>query len=625
MGFGDSLWGQFDIVKQNCNTGEKRIKAVKQLLKKTQKEEASYADTASKASAALVVCGGQSLSSVSESLRSKLQEEHTSRSQFATRLEEEVQKLNMYTKTYLKTSHHLSQKTSKDQSHYDSKLAHLNKTKNHYYTCCKNEEQLQEALTNPNLEPKKQESLNQQLEKAKENKSQAQDQYSLEVNEHDKVYDEYVLACRDTLSQYEQLEKALCETLEAALVLYTDQRTELATSLSSYSSSMTDSVKTITVDSDLTSFVDMNSKHLEPTTAPQYEEFQSGATKGSKQHRKTILFKPKLGASKKKKGKKGESDDELLSPRSSIRDSSSSLSTSSDGGATPTHDEGSEFSSSPLTPAAMSRAPAPSPPGRADSGPPPAPPSREDSDSPVPPPPTRAESAPAPPSRGDSGPPPPSRSASEFAGPPFPSRADAAPAPAPPSRADAAPAPAPPTRGGSGPPTPSRGGSGPPTPTRGDSGPPPTPTRGDSGPPPTPTRGTSTSSIADTEVKSANWKIAVALYANEGEENELKLEEGTALFVINEDPTGWWLGATGSSVGFFPGSYIQYLDDDEQIGCVRAKALQDFTGDYDGDLSLSSGEVVTVTDYKDSWFTGVKKNGESGIFPCQYVQLLTDD
>ena len=605
MGFGDSLWGQFDIVKQNCNTGEKRIKAVKQLLKKTQKEEASYVDTVSKASAALVVCGGQSLSSVSESLRSKLQEEQASRSQFAARLEEEVQKLNTYTKTYLKTSHHLSQKTSKDQSNYDSKLAHLNKTKNHYYTCCKNEEQLQEALTNPNLEPKKQESLNQQLEKAKENKSQAQDQYSVEVNDHDRVYDEYVLACRDTLNQYEQLEKALCETLELALVVYTDQRTDLATSLSSYSSSMTDSVKTITVDSDLTSFVDMNSKHLEPAPAPQYEEFQSGATgKGSKQHRKTILFKPKLGA-KKKKGKKGEDDDMVLSPRSSIRDSGSTLTSSTDGGATPTRDEGTE-PSSPIpatTSGPMSRAPAPAPPGRADSGPPPAPPIRGES-----------APAPAPPSRGDSGslaPP----------GPPIPSRADSAPAPAPPSRGESAPAPAPPSRGDSG----SLAPPGPPIPSRADSAPAPAPpSRGDSGPPPPPSRGDSTST-ANTEANSANWKIAVALYANDGEENELKLEEGTALFVINEDPTGWWLGATGSSVGFFPGSYIQYLDDDEQLDCVRAKALQDFTGDYDGDLSLSSGEVVTVTDYKDSWFTGVKKNGELGIFPCQYVQLLTDD
>ena len=627
MGFGDSLWGQFDIVKQNCNTGEKRLKAVKQLFKKTHKEETSYADTISKASAAFIVSGGKSLSSSVETLRAKLLEEQASRSQFASQLEEELQKLNTYTKTYLKTSHQLSQKTSRDQSNYDSKLATLNKTKHHYYGCCKNEEQLQESLGNPNLDPKKQDSLNQQLEKAKESKSQAQDQYSVMVNDHDRVYEDYIVACRDTLNQYEELEKTLCETLEAALKTYASKRSDVASSLTSYSSSMMESVNTIKVDSDLSEFVHDNSKLLVPGPAPQYEEYSSGTpSKAPKAHRKTTLFgKPKLGGSSKKRksSRKGE-DDDCLSPRatsSPLRESSGPATDEGERDSAPPPpppaptraettlgraDSSEPAPSPPATPSRADSAPAPAPPSRADSGPAPPPPSRADS-GPAPPPPSRGDSGPAPPppSRGDSGPAPPPPSRSDSSGPPpIPSRTDSSDLspPATPSRADSAPAPAPPSRADSGPA-------------------PPPPSRGDSGPPPAPPRGGGDAA----QVQSANWKIAVALYPNDGEESELKLEEGTALFVINEDPTGWWLGATANAVGFFPGSYIQYLDDDEQIDCVRAKALQDFVGDVEGDLSLDSGEVVTIMDYKDSWYTGAKKNGEVGIFPCQYVQLLTDD
>ena len=582
MGFGDSLWGQFDVVKQNCQTGEKRIKAVQQLLKKSQKEEASYADTLSKASTAFVVVGGKSLCSSVEHLRSKLQEEQASRSQFASQLEEEVQKLKAYDKTYVKTSHQLSQRTSRDQSYYDSKLALLNKMKKDYYNCCANEEQLQEALTNPNLEPKKQESLNQQLEKAKENKAQAQDQYAQTVNDHDRVYEDHIVACRDTLNQYEELEKVLCTTLEAALTTYASRRTAISASLVSYSSSISDSVKTIDVANDLADFVQKNSKLLVPGPSPQYEEFQGGNSKLRRKSTKTMIFaKPKLGSSKKKKGK----DDPMVAsppPTRPNQTTESSFSSSSNNVASPP--------SSPTSPT------------REDTSPVSSPSFGSEPKSPV-----------------------IARSAASRAPAPSPqSRAGGPPSPVPPSRLGGPPAPSPLSRSGGPPPPSSPRGGGPPPPSRG--GGPPPPSREGGPPPPRKTAGAQEPIHNETDQGSANWKIAVALFPNDGEmEGELFLEEGTVLFVICEDESGWWLGATGSYVGFFPGSYVQYLDDDEQIGCVRAKALEDFVGDCDGDLSLTTGEIVTVQDYKDSWYTGAKKNGEVGIFPCQYVQILTDD
>ncbi|KAI7882371.1 DUF500-domain-containing protein [Lichtheimia hyalospora FSU 10163] len=54
-----------------------------------------------------------------------------------------------------------------------------------------------------------------------------------------------------------------------------------------------------------------------------------------------------------------------------------------------------------------------------------------------------------------------------------------------------------------------------------------------------------------------------------------------------------------------------------------ARALYDFTGEQDGDLSFREGEVITIvekSDSQDDWWTGIA-GGKQGIFPANYVQL----
>ncbi|OMH86051.1 LAS seventeen-binding protein 3 [Zancudomyces culisetae] len=57
---------------------------------------------------------------------------------------------------------------------------------------------------------------------------------------------------------------------------------------------------------------------------------------------------------------------------------------------------------------------------------------------------------------------------------------------------------------------------------------------------------------------------------------------------------------------------------------VRVLALYAFSGQTDGDLSFSKGDVITVvkkTDSQDDWWDG-SLNGKVGQFPANYVKLL---
>ncbi|KAI8882581.1 DUF500-domain-containing protein [Backusella circina FSU 941] len=56
----------------------------------------------------------------------------------------------------------------------------------------------------------------------------------------------------------------------------------------------------------------------------------------------------------------------------------------------------------------------------------------------------------------------------------------------------------------------------------------------------------------------------------------------------------------------------------------KARALYDYAGAQAGDLSFREGDIITVTEKSDSsedWWTG-KVNGQSGVFPANYVEML---
>nr|XP_014285831.1 sorting nexin lst-4 isoform X1 [Halyomorpha halys] len=63
----------------------------------------------------------------------------------------------------------------------------------------------------------------------------------------------------------------------------------------------------------------------------------------------------------------------------------------------------------------------------------------------------------------------------------------------------------------------------------------------------------------------------------------------------------------------------------EQICINKVQALYDFEGEGTAELSISEGEILTVTrrDVGEGWWEGTNKQGQRGLFPAAYVKILT--
>eukprot|EP00516_Mucochytrium_quahogii_P004005 CAMPEP_0203761020 /NCGR_PEP_ID=MMETSP0098-20131031/14192_1 /ASSEMBLY_ACC=CAM_ASM_000208 /TAXON_ID=96639 /ORGANISM=" , Strain NY0313808BC1" /LENGTH=949 /DNA_ID=CAMNT_0050654823 /DNA_START=76 /DNA_END=2925 /DNA_ORIENTATION=- len=157
---------------------------------------------------------------------------------------------------------------------------------------------------------------------------------------------------------------------------------------------------------------------------------------------------------------------------------------------------------------------------------------------------------------------------------------------------------------------------------------------------------------------------------------DLCLEVGDKILVtLKED--GWWTGECNDRVGMFPATYVEEIDESEYLAPPppaykepappapsppapsppapsppapeppapsppapeppapsppkaaissseeRAKALFDFEGQESDDLSFSEGDVIVVLNkVNDDWWEGRAPNGQTGIFPKNFVEPM---
>ncbi|KAH7076760.1 hypothetical protein BKA63DRAFT_510684 [Paraphoma chrysanthemicola] len=148
---------------------------------------------------------------------------------------------------------------------------------------------------------------------------------------------------------------------------------------------------------------------------------------------------------------------------------------------------------------------------------------------------------------------------------------------------------------------------------------------------------------------SAPGKSAVVLYDYEmAEPNEVELREGehvTDIDMVDED---WWMGTnTQGDRGLFPANYVELVEDDgpssggaapplpthpsaeepepaaapSQPAGPTATAIYDYDAAEPNELSFPEGATITGVSFPDEdWWLG-SFNGESGLFPANYVEL----
>lgn len=121
---------------------------------------------------------------------------------------------------------------------------------------------------------------------------------------------------------------------------------------------------------------------------------------------------------------------------------------------------------------------------------------------------------------------------------------------------------------------------------------------------------------------------AIALYdytASQGDELSFKANE--IITLIHHVNSEWLFGYTDEAEGIFPKNFVRImvpLPGSELTMGPRCLAIYDFEGENDKELTFSAGEVIALKSREnDEWFRG-SLNGQSGIFPASYVEIIED-
>ncbi|CBX95729.1 similar to actin binding protein [Plenodomus lingam JN3] len=156
------------------------------------------------------------------------------------------------------------------------------------------------------------------------------------------------------------------------------------------------------------------------------------------------------------------------------------------------------------------------------------------------------------------------------------------------------------------------------------------------------------------EEESGSGKRAIVQYDYEkAEDNEVELREGeyvTDIDMVDED---WWMGTNSQGErGLFPANYVELVEGDDNGAAApplpshpaaaqepepepaaqpppsaaassgpTATALYDYDAAEDNELSFPENATITNLEFPDEdWWLG-SYNGQSGLFPANYVEL----
>ncbi|KAK7943445.1 uncharacterized protein PG986_012558 [Apiospora aurea] len=156
--------------------------------------------------------------------------------------------------------------------------------------------------------------------------------------------------------------------------------------------------------------------------------------------------------------------------------------------------------------------------------------------------------------------------------------------------------------------------------------------------------------VADVQGDATGGRRALIQYDYEkAEDNELELREGeyvTNIEMVDED---WWMGTNSSGEsGLFPSNYVELVEEEEEAPAPAqhmppppppaaaepesapaqsggsgptATAQFDYEAAEDNELSFPEGATVTNLEFPDDdWWFG-HYNGDTGLFPANYVEL----
>ncbi|NXD65455.1 SH319 protein, partial [Eolophus roseicapillus] len=125
--------------------------------------------------------------------------------------------------------------------------------------------------------------------------------------------------------------------------------------------------------------------------------------------------------------------------------------------------------------------------------------------------------------------------------------------------------------------------------------------------------------------RSVQWCEALHDFTAETKD-DLSFKKGDYIQILEQVDPEWYRGRLNEKEGIFPAVFVQICSGtlSQSVGGKKgkAKALYDFHGENEDELSFKAGEIITELESVDEdWMSG-EIQGKSGMFPKNFVQIL---
>lgn len=113
-------------------------------------------------------------------------------------------------------------------------------------------------------------------------------------------------------------------------------------------------------------------------------------------------------------------------------------------------------------------------------------------------------------------------------------------------------------------------------------------------------------------------------------EDELGLEKGDEVIVMEKEADGWWRGRNGARIGWFPFNYVEEVgesveDQREKAFICGVVALYSFNSGNPEELAFQKGDLLDIIDQPSDdpdWWEARKADGSTGLVPRNYVEVV---
>lgn len=124
--------------------------------------------------------------------------------------------------------------------------------------------------------------------------------------------------------------------------------------------------------------------------------------------------------------------------------------------------------------------------------------------------------------------------------------------------------------------------------------------------------------------------------------DELSLEKGEEIIVLEKEGDGWWRGKCGIREGWFPANYVEEVKEAEPVAAAAATAttvvpaskkpvictvvaLYSFESGNSEELPFQKGDLMDVIGQPaddPEWWEARKQDGSHGLVPRNYVEVM---